>query len=217
MLKQFIDDLWNHPLREKLLPSVLTEQFDLLKAEAAINNCNLWTEHSPPAGWNDVPFGVMASYYNGISQLSHPTKILPLQSGDFMVADYSAEFTIFSSDWVLKGRLPYGAYGDPQTDDKYYRNSYGAALNADESKLAICCYSDHAVRCFNHATGATLWTFGDGSAGTINDDRAYYPRDCAWLGMATSRCRYTMVHPGRWHLPTGGAGIGTSTGDTGLS
>ena len=180
-LKTFINDLANNETLKRYMPSIGDIGWQSLKDEAALNAKNIWTEHLPPAGWDQVNYGVVSSYFNKNEGCSDPVKILRLLDGNYLVLNYSAQCAIFSPDFLFLEWLPFGRYDY----DLNYPDSYGylrgGDINADNTKLSLVCYGRHSVRCFDYSTGNVLWTFGDGSPGFSSDGRLYNPRDAAWL------------------------------------
>jgi len=163
-------------------PQISEEDWEAALTEASDPHCQIWTDHAPPAGWDDIPAGVVVSYYNSDPGADYPAKILRRQvSGGYMLLNYNAEASLYSAGWEYQGRIPFGKYGDPQSVADGYAAVLGGSLSPDESKLAICCYNDMCVRVFDTVAKTVLWTFGDGSLGNVEDGRAARPRDCEWL------------------------------------
>jgi len=178
-IKALIDDIDNNQAAKTALAGIGDEMWSKLKAESELDATRIWTEHAPPSDWDTVNAGVFISAKNADVGCVNPCKAL--KEGDkYLVINYSAEAAYFSATGNFLGFLPYGTAGQISIPGGYY-GCYGADLNADNTKLAFACYGYHFVRCFDHVTGAVLWTFGDGHIGLPADGQLRNPRDCAWL------------------------------------
>jgi len=180
-LKTFINDLANNEALKRYMPSIGELGWQQLKDEAALSARQIWTEHLPPDGWDQLNCGVVTSYYNHNEGCNDPVKILRLLDGNYLVLNYSAQCALFSPDLLFLEWLPFGRSGNPLTVSDAYGHLRGGDINADNTKLALVNYDYHLIRCFDYLTGQVLWSFGDGTAGNASDGRVYNPRDAVWL------------------------------------
>jgi len=150
--------------------------------DAANERCRIWTIHAPPADWDQVPSGVWLSYHNGAVGIINPVKIVPIPDTDlWIVINLYNAASIYTKAGVYRGPLPYGKYSSSVSTPDGYGRGFGGCMSPDGVKLVIPSYYDHYVRCFEHATGNVLWTFGDGVAGNPEDGHLYSPADTAFL------------------------------------
>jgi WD40 repeat protein len=181
MLKQFTLDLLASSKLSSLFPGLGEDQKALLRQEALSLDQYKLTLHAPPPGWNTVDARVLLSYYNGDAGIIDAVKIFPMQDGGLLVGNYSNEWFYTTPDFNFNGKFEVGRYGDPQTYVNGYQRTYGGAMSPDERYVVMCCYYDHCIRCFDRQTRTVAWTFGDGTAGSPQDGRLYYPVDADFL------------------------------------
>ena len=123
---------------------------------------------------------VAVSYYRDGGQVNRPRCIRKV-GDEYWVAGYYQRISRFTLDWAFLGFLANVKYGNPVTDSDAYRYISSFCVDTENNRLFVALTANNMVRAFDLETGQEIWTFGDGNAGDLSDDRLYTPLDVELL------------------------------------